>query len=89
MVGWEAASWPAQGFRSMGPAEPFSTLLIGQAYVKNIWINPGGDYGASTHSPAVGKGETAVGHAHPSRTVRALQVAVERLRLLLPCHTHK
>lgn len=28
-----------------GPVEPFPTLLIGQVYIENIKINPGGDCG--------------------------------------------
>lgn len=77
----------------MGPTKAFPTLFIGPAYIKekNIPIISGGACGASTQSPGVGKGETSVGHAHSRRTVLALQlqVAVERLSLLLLCHIHR
>lgn len=67
-----------------GPVEPFPTLLIGQAYVKNIKISPGGDCGASTHSLGAGKGKTPVGHAHPSEShCPCTPGGVERRGLLL------
>lgn len=58
----EPASLPTQGFRSMGTAEPFPTLVIDWACIKekNILISTGGYGGASTHIPGVGKGETSL-----------------------------
>lgn len=85
------ASLPTHRFRSIGPNKAFPTLFISPAYIKekNILIISGGDPGASTQSPGVGKSETSVGHAHPRHTVLALQVAKERLSVLLLCHIHR